>query len=402
MGDVADLLGVERAEAPDPLALALGGKTKKGERKAAKPVGMSREVYALLGEQGLPPSMPTKKPSAKGGGGVRWEWVEFANSARADNVTFFHWVKASAQHPDYAYAKYNVKTEAVTYSDGEYERLLRASDWTRAETDQLMRLCARHDLCWPVIADRFEARAARPVESLQERFYDVVAKLRAARAGGGKGAKGGSGSGGAIGGLLAAPGADAFDREYERKRRHQLDLQFRKTHAMEREEESLREELKGLEAQIKKLKAKRKAEDNDKLAAEAAGLRDAGRVLSTAAADRGNGRHPPGRPYLQSHRAAAAFQTPAHQLGKTLMKKVQMVLAELQVPELVMATQIVCDLQDALKKDVVTLLTLQKVVAKKESDLQLLKQQQQGGGGGGAAMDVRSTSPGLGLQLAPA
>lgn len=54
-------------------------------------------------------------------------------------------------------------------------------DRSREETDYLFEVTYRFDLRWPVIADRYEWTLPRSTEELQGRFFDVIAKVRAAR-----------------------------------------------------------------------------------------------------------------------------------------------------------------------------------------------------------------------------
>lgn len=50
--------------------------------------------------------------------------------------------------------------------------------WTKLETDHLVQLSLKYDLRWPVIKDRFKCTPDRPVQDLQERFYDVANRLQ--------------------------------------------------------------------------------------------------------------------------------------------------------------------------------------------------------------------------------
>ena len=99
---------------------------------------MSREVYALMGEQGLPPVMPSQ--SAAGGfkkkrhgatGQARWEWRAFTNSARNDPswgvLKLKHWQPASAEQQDYAFALLNKKVSVPTYTPAEYDTRLQVA-----------------------------------------------------------------------------------------------------------------------------------------------------------------------------------------------------------------------------------------------------------------------------------
>jgi hypothetical protein len=130
-----------------------------------------------------------------------------------------------------------VKIELISYKDHEYESLLQHPNWTKSETDHLLFLCYEYDLRWPVIADRYESSSSspRPVEELMQRYYFIVSKLKSHRA---LNASGVSPASSATGG---APGqqtntdfnhrnasSESFNIDYERARRKQQDLLFKK------------------------------------------------------------------------------------------------------------------------------------------------------------------------------
>lgn len=50
--------------------------------------------------------------------------------------------------------------------------------WTKLETDHLVQLSLKYDLRWPVIKDRYRCTPDRPVQDLQQRFYDVANRLQ--------------------------------------------------------------------------------------------------------------------------------------------------------------------------------------------------------------------------------
>jgi hypothetical protein len=141
------------------------------------------------------------------------------------------------------YAKFNTKLDPITYTNDEYEALLRDPSWTRSETDQFMSVCHDYNLRWPVIADRFEATSHRSTEDLMARYYFIVTKLKAHR----HEKRGGNSS------AQVTPSA-SFDLEYERCRRRQQNLVFQMSRKDQAEEAALREELKALDASIKKIK----------------------------------------------------------------------------------------------------------------------------------------------------
>ncbi|KAF2325049.1 hypothetical protein GH714_022457 [Hevea brasiliensis] len=146
----------------------------------------ARYVYALTG--GLAPLMPSidtsqlkrRPPSDEK---ITWQWLPFTNSARKDNLQLYHWVRVVNGVPptgDYSFAKYNKSVDIVRYTDEEYEKYLTDPTWTKEETDQLFDLCERFDLRFIIIADRFSL--SRTVEELKDRYYSVSRAILLARA----------------------------------------------------------------------------------------------------------------------------------------------------------------------------------------------------------------------------
>jgi DNA methyltransferase 1-associated protein 1 len=103
------------------------------------------------------------------------------------------------------YDKYNIQVDLPTFTDDEYDALLRSDDWSREETEYLLQMVEDFAYRWAVIWDRYDfqpstntpvgsenangdanqALAAMPfapskkrtVEDLKARFYDISAKL---------------------------------------------------------------------------------------------------------------------------------------------------------------------------------------------------------------------------------
>lgn len=50
--------------------------------------------------------------------------------------------------------------------------------WTKLETDHLVNMALKYDLRWPVVKDRYRCTPDRPVQDLQQRFYDVANRLQ--------------------------------------------------------------------------------------------------------------------------------------------------------------------------------------------------------------------------------
>lgn len=180
--DAKDILGLPKT----PLPLSQEKKSRPHKDSQRKPDGISREVYALTG--GLAPLMPSidvsqlkrRPPSDEK---VTWQWLPFTSSARNDNLQLYHWVRVVNGVPptgDYSFAKYNKSVDVIKYTDEEYEKFLTDPTWTKEETDQLFDLCKRFDLRFIIIADRFPT--LRSVEELKDRYYSVSRAILIARA----------------------------------------------------------------------------------------------------------------------------------------------------------------------------------------------------------------------------
>ncbi|XP_065860278.1 SWR1-complex protein 4 isoform X2 [Euphorbia lathyris] len=180
--DAKDILGLPKT----PLSITQEKKSQPKKDSQRKPDGISREVYALTG--GLAPLMPSidtsqlkKRPPSDEK--ITWQWLPFTNSARKDNLQLYHWVRVVNGVPptgDYSFAKYNKSVDVVKYTDEEYEKYLTDPTWTKEETDQLFDFCQRFDLRFAIIADRFSS--SRTVEELKDRYYSVSRAVLVARA----------------------------------------------------------------------------------------------------------------------------------------------------------------------------------------------------------------------------
>ncbi|CAI0386277.1 unnamed protein product [Linum tenue] len=180
--DAKDILGLPKT----PLSVPPEKKSQPKKDSQRKPDGISREVYALTG--GLAPLMPSidssylkKRPPSDEK--ITWQWLPFTNSARKDTLQLYHWVRVVNGVPptgDYSFAKYNKSIEVTKYTDEEYAQHLTDPSWTKQETDQLFDLCEQFDLRFVIIADRFPS--SRTMEELKDRYYSVCRSILLARA----------------------------------------------------------------------------------------------------------------------------------------------------------------------------------------------------------------------------
>lgn len=202
-----------------------------------------------------------------------------------------------------------------------------------------------------------------------------------------------------------------FDVTYEKERRAHLELLWHRTKEEEEEEIALRKELRLVDTQIRKLKksgghiitandaksgsGKTRSTPAPGAAAASAGAsasggagsssREASRSASPANAAEvvlapgalmdqsfaSTAPAPtPGTPYLQSGRLAHPATGGAMGLNKTLLGRMDAVLADLKIGPRPIPTKRVCDTYDSVRKDILTLLTLRKMVLQKEGQLQ--------------------------------
>ncbi|CAI7610637.1 unnamed protein product [Penicillium discolor] len=223
--DVRDMLDLPAEGQPRP--------HKKQKVVEKRPEGITRELYALLGERAPPIAINENKykgrPKWMNKLRVRpWSMAPFTNNARSDGLVLNHWqrkhesarppVSAPAPAPaesqmevdkpkeeekedvpklpeqEYAFAKYNVKPRLPRrYTDDEYNRHLTSDDWSREETDYLVDLVTDFDIRWVLIADRYDyqprmdikpdsnalvpAKHHRTMEQLKARYYRIAATM---------------------------------------------------------------------------------------------------------------------------------------------------------------------------------------------------------------------------------
>ncbi|GAC72828.1 DNA methyltransferase 1-associated protein-1 [Moesziomyces antarcticus T-34] len=210
--------------------------TASSSRQKPKYDGMTRELFALLGDNAPTLAMAQGLGSdGKHGAGAsslfkpkfkrrkekvrQWRWTPFLNAARQDThidhetpevnhgLVLHHWAPAPAPsgadatpaEPEvesrYAFAEFNTDSGVYSYSNDEYIQHLRDDDWTKEETDYLMELCAAYDLRFVVIHDRYDWASAQPsfvsgstgalfqavkersMEDLKARYYAVCRRL---------------------------------------------------------------------------------------------------------------------------------------------------------------------------------------------------------------------------------
>ncbi|KAG5297492.1 DNA methyltransferase 1-associated protein DMAP1 [Histoplasma ohiense] len=197
---------------------------KKQKVVEKRPEGITRELFALLGERAPPIALNENKYKGRRKWVSKlkvtpWVMAPFENSARSDGLVLRHWQRKQApiieaaaadgedkmeteapeQKPEnvYAFAKYNVKAQIPKrYTDDQYNRYLKSHTWSREETDYLMDLVEEYDLRWVVIADRYEyppnppltnsdstalvtTTRRRTMEEMKSRYYTVAANMLA-------------------------------------------------------------------------------------------------------------------------------------------------------------------------------------------------------------------------------
>lgn len=374
--DAKDILGIPKISLPIPQEK----KSRPQKDSQRKPDGISREVYALTG--GVAPLMPSidanqlKKRHQPENEKITWEWLAFTNSARKDNLQLYHWVRVVNGTPptgDYSFAKYNKSVDVIKYTDEEYEKHLTDPTWTKEDTDQLFDLCERFDLRFSVIADRFPS--SRTVEELKNRYYSVSRTILIARAP--------SPADVSSHPLVKEP--YNISQEIERKRALSMVLSQTK-HQERKDAEVLSEAKKIMESRM----AAKAAEDAELAVTsnmspeKSSGPVDAASVpcnnniqqltstaaplmsmADTAAAAAASLRTL--RVYLRTYALDQMVQAASSSAGLRTIKRVEQFLQELKVnlkPKV--PTKAVCAEHLELRKEILTLLNLQKLLQNKE------------------------------------
>ena len=201
------------------------------------------------------PLAPSRLVIPSTGEAQRWVNAPIRSSARRaatglshDDVDLLHWVKAKGE-ADYRFSRFHRHIKLRQYTGEQYDAHLIDPDWTRQETDALMALCAQLDLRFVVVADRYNDGAAsahggreRSVEELKGRYYGVQCKL-----------------------LQLQNASDpelrkhplftsSYDEEYERKRKEQLALLYKRRVRDVEEMGQAVLELRKVQNQMKRLK----------------------------------------------------------------------------------------------------------------------------------------------------
>lgn len=373
--DAKDILGLPKISLP----ISQEKKSRPQKDSQRKPDGISREVYALTG--GVAPLMPSvdvnqlKKRHQPENEKITWEWLAFTNSARKDNLQLYHWVRVVNGTPptgDYSFAKYNKSVDVVKYTDEEYEKHLTDPAWTKEETDQLFDLCERFDLRFVVIADRFSS--SRSVEELKNRYYSVSRAVLIARAP----------SPADISGHPLVKEPYNISQEIERKRA--LSMVLSQTKHQERKDAEVLSEAKKISESRMAAKAAQDAElpvtssispegvektttpvdtaspSNLQVSAGVAPLMS---MADNAAAAAASLRML--RVYLRTYALDQMVQAASSSAGLRTIKRVEQFLQELKVnlkPKV--PTKAVCAEHLELRKEILTLLNLQKLLQNKE------------------------------------
>ncbi|KAK7903175.1 swr complex subunit [Exophiala xenobiotica] len=234
--DIRDIMNLGQAGPRQPAP-----KKKKAVDPQARVTGFKREVQALMGDS-VPPIAIVEQRSYKSRPSIsqklfkprHWEERPFQHGARTDGLVLRHWKRSipgsQARPPnvtgvegstdvemtddskaapavqellfedEFPSHKWNVKVQIPSYTDEQYENLLKSDDWTKQETDYLMELCRDYDLRWVIIADRYDAREVassdrsqlngevagtevaakypdRTMEALKQRYYTITAQM---------------------------------------------------------------------------------------------------------------------------------------------------------------------------------------------------------------------------------
>lgn len=260
--------------------------------------------------------------------------------------------------------------DVIEYTDEEYEKFLSNPSWTKEETDQLFDLCKRFDLRFVIIADRFPSN--RTIEELKDRYYSVSRAITIARAP-------------SPADVAGHPLVKPYNASQEVERKRALSMVLSQTKHQERRDAEVLAAAKRISESRKAAKAAEETELPDVSDAAPEGAEKAGiDVISTSP----NAQLPSGiaappvsetastlaslrmlRVYLRTYGLEQMVQAASSSAGLRTIKRVEQTLQDLGVnlkPKV--PTKLVCAEHLELRKEILTLLNLQKQVQYKESE----------------------------------
>ena len=145
-----------------------------------------------------------------------------------------HWAKQKDKDLPYPFEKINYKPEIITYTDREYDELLKDLNpgWSKEETDYLWSLLKQFDLRFIVIQDRYDFNSKdRSIEEIKNRYYSCAKAI------------------------LDSKGSNEhpicqkpYNFEYEVRRKYNLDKLFLRTKSQHESEKTIVEDIKKIDS----------------------------------------------------------------------------------------------------------------------------------------------------------
>lgn len=221
--DIQDIMGMGGGPVQHPNKK----KKKKIVETHPKLSGISREVAALMGDS-VPPVQLLEVPKYKAKPSLaaklyrprHWEERVYTPGARNDGLALNHWRRAvpiqrqsnanggvamengekettTPVHEfdeEFPMEKWDIHLSVPEYTEEQYEKYYKIEDWTREETDYLIRLVSDYDLRWILISDRYDPAEIQPssgaeesteitrsypsrtVEQMKSRYYQIAAQ----------------------------------------------------------------------------------------------------------------------------------------------------------------------------------------------------------------------------------
>mmetsp|Transcript_14605 Transcript_14605/g.20721 ORF Transcript_14605/g.20721 Transcript_14605/m.20721 type:complete len:419 (-) Transcript_14605:138-1394(-) len=404
MSDVKDMLGVSNdasssssSSAPAMPSLIAEDPQRRRKSKAPRELICLRDTTSWDDSTAIAPAPPTIF-KAKRNKAVSWKCLPINSSSRADvslsskpdDIKLYHWVKIH-NVPDYRFARFNKMIKTIHYTDEEYEEHLQEPFWTRAQTDRLFALCKSLDLRFLVIHDRFtnpmsveqaellereekelsganESKRGdiilskdKTIEDLKDRYYSIVRKLLQVR-------------NSSDPDLHKHPVMQVtYDPEYETQRKDQMEMLLQRNAEAVHKQAELVQEERILRNQIAVLKKhERASRDGGRKRKRSTGeLAD---LPESCIAKKLIKDKPPGA-HLRSSYLTAPTNLPGRQSNKQFETELASLNIKKGVQPFPVPTGVVCQAFNKMRTDLVTLINLQRLVAKKETERDNLKAQ---------------------------
>lgn len=284
----------------------------------------------------------------------RWIWskIKFCEEEDVSKPNIMHWVQNKNTNKLFKFTKYNLPLSLPSFTSDEYDAHLAGLDlsWKKEETLYLWDMLKRFEMRFFVVYDRYDTeKYPRTLDELKQRFYSIARELAIIR------------------NQKESPYLNyAFDINYERHRKYQLEKYVLRGKDKNEEEKALNEELKKLDLLIKKKEREQKNLKKMMSVANEPGNIEKMQDMIDQVENQQHSIFQKNEKCVYLRGSVMHGALPS--LSSKLNKKIESVMKELSIPENPMPTQQVHSMYDTLRKNILKMFSLQISLKTKEEE----------------------------------